>query len=69
MLKSRFGEDFWTQVQANVEVRAPEQKRTQKFDKRRGGKDQKRQPRQEKKEELPVATTTEQTAAQTGATQ
>lgn len=47
MLKSRFGEDFFNQVQGNLEIRAQEQqKRAQKSDKRRGGKDQKRQPRQ-----------------------
>jgi hypothetical protein len=45
MLKSRFGEDFFNQITANLEIRVPEQqKRTQKHDKRRGGKDQ-RKPR------------------------
>jgi len=44
MLKSRFGEDFFNQVQGNLEVRVQE-KRTQKTDKRRGGKFDKR-PRQ-----------------------
>jgi small subunit ribosomal protein S17e len=39
MLKSRFGEDFFNQVSANIEVRVPEQqRRTQKTDKRRGPK-------------------------------
>lgn len=45
MLKSRFGEDFFNQVQGNLEIRVQEQRRTQKTDKRRGGKGDKR-PRQ-----------------------
>jgi hypothetical protein len=45
MLKSRFGEDFFNQVQGNLEIRVQEQKRTQKFDKRRGPKVDKK-PRQ-----------------------
>ena len=39
MLKSRFGEDFFNQVVGNLEIRAQEQqRRTQKTDKRRGPK-------------------------------
>jgi len=46
MLKSRFGEDFFNQVVGNLEVRAQEQqRRTQKTDKRRGPKGE-RKPRQ-----------------------
>ena len=48
MLKSRFGEDFFNQVQGNLEVRVQEQqRRTQRTDKRKGGKDNReRKPRQ-----------------------
>jgi small subunit ribosomal protein S17e len=61
MLKSRFGEDFFNQVSANIEVRVPEQqRRTQKTDKRRGPKGD-RKPREQKGEQ-PAATTTEQPA-------
>jgi small subunit ribosomal protein S17e len=46
MLKSRFGEDFFNQVQPNLEVKAQEQqRRTQRTDKRKGGKGE-RKPRQ-----------------------
>jgi len=45
MLRNRFGEDFFNQVQGNLEIRVQEQRRTQKQDKRRGGKGEKR-PRQ-----------------------
>ena len=42
MLKSRFGEDFFNQVNANLEIRAQEQqRRTQKNDKRRPKGDRK----------------------------
>jgi small subunit ribosomal protein S17e len=48
MLKSRFGEDFFNQVQGNLEIRVQEQqRRTQRVDKRKGGKDNReRKPRQ-----------------------
>lgn len=47
MLKSRFGEDFFNQVQGNLEVRVQEQqRRTQRTDKRKGGKGGERKPRQ-----------------------
>ena len=46
MLKSRFGEDFFNQVQGNIEVKVQEQqRRTQRTDKRKGGKGE-RKPRQ-----------------------
>ena len=46
MLKSRFGEDFFNQVQGNLEIRVQEQqRRTQRVDKRKGGKGE-RKPRQ-----------------------
>ena len=46
MLKSRFGEDFFNQVQGNLEVKVQEQqRRTQRTDKRKGGKGERR-PRQ-----------------------
>jgi hypothetical protein len=46
MLKKRFGEDFFNQVSGNLEIKTPEQARkVQKGDKRRGGKDGKRQPK------------------------
>lgn len=46
MLKSRFGEDFFNQVQGNLEVKVQEQqRRTQRTDKRKGGKGE-RKPRQ-----------------------
>ena len=47
MLKSRFGEDFFNQVQGNLEIRVQEQqRRTQRTDKRKGGKDNReRKPR------------------------
>jgi small subunit ribosomal protein S17e len=47
MLKSRFGEDFFNQVQGNLEIRVQEQqRRTQRVDKRKGGKDNReRKPR------------------------
>lgn len=45
MLKNRFGEDFFNQVSANLEVKTQEQqRRTQKKDARRGGKER-RQPK------------------------
>ncbi len=46
MLKKRFGEDFYNQVSANLEIKTQEQARkVQKTDKRKGGKDFKKQPR------------------------
>jgi small subunit ribosomal protein S17e len=47
MLKSRFGEDFFNQVSANLEVRVQEQQRRgPKTDKRRAGPKGERKPRQ-----------------------
>ena len=46
MLKKRFGEDFFNQVAGNLEIKTQEQvRKVQKYDKKRGGKDGKRQPR------------------------
>ncbi len=64
MLKKRFGEDFATKIAGNLEIKAAEVKKNNRDGKRKPRTDGKqgprpdRKPREEKKEEKPVAVTT-----------